>query len=91
MAEELESGQDRVQKLQAEMEKTLSKLDDVLGFSKSKSNSSRLRSSSIRTRIPLRSFLFGTRLKKQKQSGLFSCMNPAFQNSEMGTFGRVGK
>ncbi|OWM71339.1 hypothetical protein CDL15_Pgr011468 [Punica granatum] len=79
--DELRIGLDRVKKLQAEIERTLKELDKDLGISASKKQQQPHHSrsnSSGRSRIPLRSFLFGVKLKKQKPS-LFSCVNPALQ------------
>ncbi|XP_030528445.1 protein NETWORKED 2A-like [Rhodamnia argentea] len=73
VADELNAGLDRVKKLKAEIEKTIARLDEYLGISTSKSHQSH------RSRIPLRSFLFGVKLKKQKQPSIFACVNPAMQ------------
>ncbi|CAK7347264.1 unnamed protein product [Dovyalis caffra] len=76
VADELQAGLDRVRGLKVEVERILTKLDEELGISASKH-----RSSSHKARIPLRSFLFGVKLKKykgQKQS-IFSCASPALQ------------
>ncbi|KAG6784353.1 hypothetical protein POTOM_010044 [Populus tomentosa] len=76
VADELQTGLDRVRGLKVEVERLLTRLDEELGISASKN-----RSSSHKARIPLRSFLFGVKLKKlkgQKQS-IFSCASPALQ------------
>ncbi|XP_021642744.2 protein NETWORKED 2A [Hevea brasiliensis] len=76
VAGELQAGVDRVIGLKDEVEKTLSKMDDELGFSESKQRS-------IRSRIPLRSFLFGVKLKRhkrQKSASLFACAFPEFDD-----------
>lgn len=62
--EELLAGIDHITTLRIESEKTLAKLDADYGLSESKPA---LRSGS-RSRIPLRSFIFGIKAKKQKQS-----------------------
>ncbi|KAL3830391.1 hypothetical protein ACJIZ3_019193 [Penstemon smallii] len=72
VANELQLGFGRVKELQCEIQKTLAELDEELGIS---GNNQQHRS---RSRIPLRSFLFGVKLKKQKPS-LFACINPALQ------------
>ncbi|KAF8377388.1 hypothetical protein HHK36_030765 [Tetracentron sinense] len=77
VADELQEGLDHVRGLQVEIETTLSKLKDDLGLSGSRNHHSHGKHSS-RSRVPLRSFLFGIRPKKQKPS-IFSCMNPALQ------------
>lgn len=76
--EELLKGLDRVRSLQLEVERTLSQLDQDFEISNSKSNPSNMKNSVSRSRIPLRSFLFGVKLKKQKPS-FFSCMSPTLQ------------
>ncbi|KAL5559970.1 hypothetical protein UlMin_036181 [Ulmus minor] len=75
--DELQLGFNRVQELKVEVEKTLEKLDEELGFSGSKHSQS---SKHHRPRIPLRSFLFGVKLRRQKpSSSIFSCVSPALQ------------
>ncbi|XP_038898736.1 protein NETWORKED 2A [Benincasa hispida] len=76
IADELQVGQGRVRVLQVQIEKALEKLDQEFGISAGKSIQ---QSKSLsRTRIPLRSFLFGVKLKRQKPS-LFSCASPQLQ------------
>ncbi|KAJ8541297.1 hypothetical protein K7X08_002113 [Anisodus acutangulus] len=70
LAGELEVGFECIRKLQDEIRSTLSNLDEELGL---KNQPTRPRS-----RIPLRSFLFGVKLKN-KRSSIFSCVNPALQ------------
>ncbi|KAH0775602.1 hypothetical protein KY290_007013 [Solanum tuberosum] len=63
--EELEAGVEHVTTLQVDVEKTLRKLDhqfDVGG------NQPQLTNSASRSRIPLRAFIFGTKVKKSKRS-----------------------
>ncbi|VFQ98501.1 unnamed protein product [Cuscuta campestris] len=68
---ELHTGAKRVERLQAEIRRTLQELDE-LGLKRE--------NKSYQNRIPLRSFLFGVKLKKQKQrSSLFACVSPALQ------------
>nr|GMC50540.1 protein NETWORKED 2A [Ipomoea batatas] len=64
VASQLEAGVELVHKLQDDINKTISKLDEEFGFKKDNSSS--------RSRIPLRSFLFGVKTKKQKPS-IFAC------------------
>lgn len=76
IADELHAGLDCVKQLRVEVEKTMAKLDEQLR------HHAPVRGSSTRARIPLHSFLFGVRLKKQGQKqkpSLFSCMSPALQ------------
>ncbi|XP_050254027.1 protein NETWORKED 2A-like [Quercus robur] len=67
--EELHAGLNRVKSLKVDVEKMLTQLDEELGLKKYITN---------RARIPLRSFLFGAKSKKQKPS-MFSCATPALQ------------
>ncbi|KAG1371628.1 protein NETWORKED 2A [Cocos nucifera] len=76
VANELQVGLDHVRGLQDEIEKALLKLNEDFHLSGSKSGQHpHFRNLSTRTRIPLRSFLFGT---KPKRTSIFSCMNPAY-------------
>ncbi|XP_024004230.1 protein NETWORKED 2A [Eutrema salsugineum] len=84
VSSELQSGLDRVRALKTDVERILSKLEDDLGISSaSEARTTPSRSSSSgRPRIPLRSFLFGVKLKKHRQqkqtaSSLFSCVSPS--------------
>ncbi|KAF5740146.1 hypothetical protein HS088_TW11G00212 [Tripterygium wilfordii] len=90
VTDELHAGLDKVRAMQLEVETTLAKLDEDFGISASKQNPN-IRSSSLRARIPLRSFLFGMKLKKQRQqkASLFSCMSPALQK-QYSTLAEVG-
>lgn len=76
--DELNVGQGRVRVLQVQVEKALEKLDQDFGISAAKSIQAQSKQSLSRTRIPLRSFLFGVKLKKQKPS-LFSCVSPQLE------------
>ncbi|KAG9149654.1 hypothetical protein Leryth_017579 [Lithospermum erythrorhizon] len=69
IANELEAGLARVKNLQVEIQVTLEGLDEELGISKNPSR---------KAKIPLRSFLFGVKLKKQRNS-IFSCVTPSLQ------------
>ncbi|XP_006466319.2 protein NETWORKED 2D [Citrus sinensis] len=74
VAEELQAGLDHVKNLQIEVEKTLSMLGEKFGLSDSKSQ--KLEHSNSRSSVPLRSFIFGVKQKKQRSSFFFS-MHPA--------------
>lgn len=74
VADELQAGLDIVTSLQLEVEKALVILNDQFGLSTSKrQESGQLRQSETRARVPLRSFIFGVKPKKQS---IFSCMTP---------------
>ncbi|KAI3685781.1 hypothetical protein L6452_35039 [Arctium lappa] len=70
--EELQAASERVKKILVDMEKTLGILDEELGESNKKKTS---RSSS---KIPLKSFLFGVKLRKRKSS-LLKSMSPSLK------------
>nr|KJB18172.1 hypothetical protein B456_003G037600 [Gossypium raimondii] len=77
VGKELEAGLDNARTLQLEIERTLEILIDDWELSRSKANrSGQLPHSESRSRIPLRSFIFGVKPKKQKTS-IFSCVHPA--------------
>ncbi|KAI4307501.1 hypothetical protein L6164_030680 [Bauhinia variegata] len=79
VASELQAGLSLVKGLKNEVEKTLAELDEEFGVNNFPSQ----KQAPSRARIPLRSFLFGVKLKKQKQaSSLFACVNPAYSNLE---------
>ncbi|KAI3451246.1 hypothetical protein Pfo_007911 [Paulownia fortunei] len=67
--EELQTGLDHIRMLQLQIEKTLRKLNEEFGISSDQPENL------SRPRVPLRSFIFGTKPKKQKNS-IFSCMHP---------------
>ncbi|XP_020216019.1 protein NETWORKED 2D [Cajanus cajan] len=74
VADELQAGLDIVSSLQLDVEKALVKLNDEFGFSASKrQQNGQLRQSENRAKVPLRSFIFGAKPKKQS---IFSCMTP---------------
>lgn len=80
--DELQAGFDRVKGIQTEVEKTLESLDTELGISASGSQSASTRSSSSRLRIPLKSFLFGIKLKRSKtKSSITFDSSPTQQES----------
>ncbi|XP_018471878.2 protein NETWORKED 2B [Raphanus sativus] len=86
---ELQGGLERAKTLRTDVERVVCKLEEGLGISNaaatrslSKNTSSSSSSSSPRKpRIPLRSFLFGVKLKKYKQqkqpSSIFACVSPS--------------
>ncbi|GAB4847216.1 hypothetical protein Ancab_026225 [Ancistrocladus abbreviatus] len=77
VADELQAGMDHVTNLQLEVERTLARMNEELGFSASRSESDgEMTHSGSRNRVPLRSFIFGVKPKKQKPS-ILSCMHPA--------------
>ncbi|KAG9140668.1 hypothetical protein Leryth_006868 [Lithospermum erythrorhizon] len=67
VSDELQSGIDHMISIQGEVDRTLIKLNDEFG-------NQHLNRSHIRSKIPLRSFLFGVRRKKQKS--IFAFMHP---------------
>ncbi|XWS41656.1 hypothetical protein CRYUN_Cryun17cG0101000 [Craigia yunnanensis] len=84
VADELQAGLDHVTTLQLEVERTLAKLTEDWGLSGSKSRqSSQLQHSDSRSGVPLRSFIFGVKPKKQRTS-IFSCVHPALHRKYNG-------
>ncbi|XWS33398.1 hypothetical protein CRYUN_Cryun22dG0078900 [Craigia yunnanensis] len=84
VADELQAGLDHVTTLQLETERTLAKLTEDWGLFGSKSRqSSQLQHSDSRSRVPLRSFIFGVKPKKQRTS-IFSCVHPALHRKYNG-------
>ncbi|XP_071704455.1 kinase-interacting protein 1-like [Rutidosis leptorrhynchoides] len=80
---ELEAGLDHVVALQVETEKILRKLEEEFGLV-SDQKQARLPN---RPHVPLRSFIFGTKSKKQKPS-ILACINPhkRLTTSDSGNF-----
>ncbi|KAJ3703263.1 hypothetical protein LUZ61_006968 [Rhynchospora tenuis] len=79
VAKELQAGLDHVRGLQVEIGKVLLKLRRSFELAHSRNSNplhNHFKNLSIKTRIPLRTFLFGTKPKKQS---IFACMNPALQ------------
>nr|XP_016497687.1 PREDICTED: kinase-interacting protein 1-like [Nicotiana tabacum] len=72
--EELESGVDHITTLQEDVEKTVTKLEQEFGLAAG--NQQQANNSTSGSSIPLRSFIFGTKPKKQRRS-VFS----TFQNN----------
>lgn len=76
VADELQAGLDHVTTLQLEVEKVLAKLNEQFMLSTSNiPQGSHLTKADSKNRVPLRSFIFSGKEKKQKQS-IFSCMTP---------------
>ncbi|KAI5435498.1 protein NETWORKED 2A [Lathyrus oleraceus] len=81
VASELQAGLSLVKGMKNDVEKTLDELDQQIGVSSVHSETKR---NTRGNRIPLRSFLFGVKLKRQKHhQSLFACVNPTLskQNS----------
>ncbi|KAJ4971869.1 hypothetical protein NE237_004968 [Protea cynaroides] len=79
VAKELEAGLDHVRGLQYEIEKTLSKLKEDFELSgDSGRKGHQVSSSGNHSHVPLRSFIFGVKQKKQRPS-LFKCITPTLQ------------
>jgi hypothetical protein len=76
VADELQAGLDHITTLQLEVDKTLGKLSEEFGLSGSKKSDLDLQHSDSRSRVPLRSFIFGSKQKRAKPS-IFSCMHPS--------------
>ncbi|CAN8283909.1 unnamed protein product [Cochlearia groenlandica] len=77
VADELQAGLDHITTLQLEVDKTLGKLSDEFSLSGSKNRTDLdLQHSDSRSRVPLRSFIFGSKQKRAKPS-IFSCMHPS--------------
>ncbi|KAK8490592.1 hypothetical protein V6N12_076259 [Hibiscus sabdariffa] len=76
VADELQAGSDHVAALQIEIERSLTKLSDDWDLSGSKVHqNSPLQQSRSWSGVPLRSFIFGAKLKKEKTS-IFSYVHP---------------
>ncbi|KAF5738036.1 putative Kinase interacting family protein [Tripterygium wilfordii] len=84
VADELQAGLDHVTNLQLEVETTMANLREEFGVSGSKNGQNiQLEHSDSKSRVPLRSFIFGVRAKKQKHS-IFSCMHPGLHRKYNG-------
>lgn len=83
VADELQAALDHVTTLQLEVDKALATLNEEFALSGSrKQQEPQLRHSESHSRVPLRSFIFGTKPKKQKS--IFSCMTPAMHRKYHG-------
>lgn len=79
VSSELQAGLSLVKGLKNEVEKMLEELSQAIGVNNHRpGHDHMMKHSTSRPRIPLRSFLFGIKLKKQRQS-VFSCANPQLQ------------
>ena len=79
VSSELQAGLSFVKGLKVEVEKMLEELSQELGVNNNHGHGhDHMKHHSSRTRIPLRSFLFGVKLKKQRHSN-YSRVNPAMQ------------
>ncbi|KAI4314419.1 hypothetical protein L6164_027331 [Bauhinia variegata] len=78
VADEIQAGLVHVTNLQIEVEKALSKLNEHFGLTNSKRQQQQIvpvRHPGKQSNVPLRSFIFGVKPKKQKQS-IFSVVTP---------------
>ncbi|OAY68396.1 Protein NETWORKED 2A [Ananas comosus] len=83
ISSKLQDGLDHMSEIQAEIEKSLSKLDENFSLSMSRNNNyGQFKHYPTKTRVPLRTFLFGNKPKKRS---LFCCVNPTLQkkNSDL--------
>ncbi|KAJ1424763.1 Protein Networked [Sesbania bispinosa] len=76
VSSELQAGLSFVKGLKNEVEKMLEEVSQAIGVNNN--GYGQEKHSTSRGRIPLRSFLFGIKLKKQRQS-VFACVNPTLQ------------
>ncbi|PHT80750.1 Kinase-interacting protein 1 [Capsicum annuum] len=76
VTEELEAGVRRVTALQIDVQKTITQLDQEFGLN---GNQPQLMHTESKSRIPLQSFIFGSKSKKQKRS-VFSRINLSRNN-----------
>lgn len=75
ISKELEAGLDHAVAIKQELEKTIERVEKEFSLSNNqKSQQQKGKSTSSRSIIPLKSFLFGVKSKKQKSS-LFSCIS----------------
>ncbi|KAL9259704.1 NETWORKED 2D-like protein [Drosera capensis] len=81
VADELQAGLDHVANLQVEVERTIAKMNEELGFGGSRSQSGEIGNSTSRNRVPLHSFIFGVQPKKKKHL-IFSCVHPVLQRKQ---------
>ncbi|XP_039041767.1 protein NETWORKED 2A-like [Hibiscus syriacus] len=78
VSDELKGGFHRMQQLKEEIESIMANLENEIEAA-SASRQQQQSGTGSRHRIPLRSFLFGTKLRKQKASSMFMCGQPQFQ------------
>ncbi|KAK7282896.1 hypothetical protein RIF29_12005 [Crotalaria pallida] len=80
VSSELQAGISLVKGLKIEVEKLLEELSRAIGVNNQGSGHDHtMKQSTTRHKMPLRSFLFGIKLKKQRQSSVFACTNPQLQ------------
>ncbi|XP_027355738.1 protein NETWORKED 2A-like [Abrus precatorius] len=81
---ELQVGLNFMKGLKNDIEKMLEELSQEIGVNNNGYGHDQTKQSSSRSKLPLKSFLFGIKLKKQRQS-VFSCVNPTLQkqNSDL--------
>lgn len=77
VADELLDGIERVKKLKVKIKNAVAEVDKEFGFSAAKNEQTKQSTG----RVPLRSFLFGTKMKKQKGS-LLACIAPRQQSPQ---------
>ncbi|KAL9245609.1 hypothetical protein vseg_019238 [Gypsophila vaccaria] len=75
VADELQAGMDHISGLQADVECTITRLNEELGFYSTKSQNENQMRSESKAKVPLRSFIFGVKPPKKKHS-IFSLMHP---------------
>ncbi|KAE8662845.1 Detected protein of unknown function [Hibiscus syriacus] len=80
VGDELQAGLELATSLQRDADRALSKLSDDWGLSGSKSHHGS-GTAEVRSNVPLRSFIFGAKQKKQKTS-IFSVVQPALQKMQ---------
>ncbi|KAK9136171.1 hypothetical protein Syun_015501 [Stephania yunnanensis] len=83
VANELQAGVNHVMGVQSEIEKTLHKINEDLQQSGSKSTNTERSRSPQRSQIPLQSFIFGTKLKRQRHKMMFLPMPPALHKQKL--------
>ncbi|KAK9112929.1 hypothetical protein Scep_020448 [Stephania cephalantha] len=83
VAHELQAGVNHVMGVQSEIEKTLHKINEDLQQSGSKSTNAEHSRSPQRSQIPLQSFIFGTKLKRQRHKMMFLTMPPALHKQKL--------
>ncbi|GMJ08701.1 Networked 2D [Hibiscus trionum] len=79
VGDELQAGLELATSLQRDAERALAKLSDDWGLSGSRNRQGG--SAEVRSNVPLRSFIFGVKQKKQKTS-IFSVVQPALQKKQ---------
>ncbi|KAK4769571.1 hypothetical protein SAY86_027721 [Trapa natans] len=83
VAQELQAGLDHIAVLQTEVKETLAKLNEEFGFAETNPQNSQQKQPGNQNRVPLRSFIFDSKLKKNKAS-IFTYMTPAMHRKYNG-------